>query len=295
MSNRDIAILILGAAFATYGLAQPPVRAAAREVLKAFLVPKILLPSVLFYLYLASCILVAHELGLWNRSLLSETALWLGLSAFPLMLSVTDRDRKRRFLRSHLRDILAWTGFLAFAINLATFGLWLEVILQFLLLTLLLLVTVAQGNPEHRTVEGCLSFLVGLLVLALLSRTVLHAWRTWGDTDWTQLGLSLGLSMWLPLVALLFIYAFLIVAEYEVAFMWFSWGKSPVPAGVRDKAALIWAVKTRWGLLRHFKPYWATRICTASSWREKCAEARVFAEDAAEKEARVAETTGVFT
>jgi hypothetical protein len=65
---------------------------------------------------------------------------------------------------------------------------------------------VARSKEETRQVASCLGTVLAIAGFAFALGTSVAVWRTRSSIDWTQQGLTFAMLVWLPLVALPFIY-----------------------------------------------------------------------------------------
>ena len=81
LNNRELAALLLIAAFLAGASLLRPVRASFRKVAKAFFAPKLLLSLLAMLAYVGLLIWLGLRTGVWNWDLASETAIWFVGSA----------------------------------------------------------------------------------------------------------------------------------------------------------------------------------------------------------------------
>ncbi len=94
---------------------------------------------------------------------------------------------------------------LEFIINLRTFHIAVEFILQGIFGFLLVLTNVASIRPEHQRVSKPINLLFAIIGLILFGIGINHLVSTWGDIDWQQTILGLLMPIWMAAWAALFV------------------------------------------------------------------------------------------
>lgn len=182
----------------------------------------------LYGAWIAIIAVVGGRLGLWNVGLLKATVLWALLSGIGLLASTTDALKGRRWFRRVIVSTIGATAVVEFFVNLKSFPLAIEIVLQPVIFLALVLPIVAR-DPEHepvRTLAGWTSALIGF---AAVGWTALGLSRQWSDLDLGKLVAEAGLPVWLTIGALGFLYPFTLYMAYEQLLKRMTWraqGKS---------------------------------------------------------------------
>ena len=170
VNNRETATVIwLGIALAAC-LSSRDIRRALWQVVKSFTHPKILGPLLTLAAWTVGLVALAHTVGLWESDVRNDTVTWfitVGIAFYFSLEEVTDDG----FFRKTARRAVAVTIFVEGFVNLAGFGLAIELVLLPVVTFLVMLVAFSEGKEEyataHRLVEGLLSVLgICLLVFA---------------------------------------------------------------------------------------------------------------------------------
>lgn len=172
--------------------------------------------------WIVAVVAVGRWLGLWNVGLLKATVLWALLSGIGLLAATTDALKGRRWFRRVLVSTVGATAVVEFFVNLKSFPLAVEIVLQPVIFFALVLPVVAR-DPEHqpvRTVAGWTSALIGF---AAVGWTALGLSRQWSDLDLGQLVAEAALPIWLTVGALGFLYPFTLYMAYEQLLKRMTW------------------------------------------------------------------------
>jgi hypothetical protein len=175
---------------------------------RAFFVPVLVSGFLIFYGYLALIIVVAERVNLWEPALLSETVIWLAVAGVAMLWGLDKAADEPHYFRRSVRRIFVGTLLVEFFFELATFPLWLELVIQPILLMLILMEVLTEQDPEHEPARGCVGNVLAVLGFAFLAGTIYLLVRDWSSVDWPQQGKLLGMLVWLPIAALPVIFLF---------------------------------------------------------------------------------------
>ena len=270
LSNRELATVILVALFFVVVLLTPSARRqvlpSIAAVLKVLVNAKILGLFVLYFAYAAAIVVAARTLGVWDLSLLKDTLIVVIFVGMPLLLNASEVRNGRLFLTKVIKETIGVAALIAFYLGLASLPLWGELIVQPILTLFVLTGFVASRKASTRQVATFCNVLSALIVVFLLAFTSVHMARQWSTYDFRHEGISLAMSIWLPLFLIPFVYvcAFVFQSETILVVLPFFNDKKPVPARVR--LALVAGLHLR------------TRYSSAfvGSWRAQIAEAHTY-------------------
>jgi hypothetical protein len=214
LNNRELASLFWLGGIAAWLLVRHrrSTVAVADKLLRAL---RPVLPQFLLYvIWMALVVGAGRWLGLWDLDLLKSTVLWTVLSGVGLLAGTTEALRQRGWFRRVVISTLGATAVLEFFVNLKSFPLVLEIVLQPLIFFALVLPVVAR-NPEHQPVWTIAGWTSALLGFAAFGWTALGVVRERSDLDLGQLLDEAVLPVWLTVGALGFLYPLTLYMAYE--------------------------------------------------------------------------------
>jgi hypothetical protein len=159
------ALLILG--YVTYKDARG-IGSSAWNVLRAFMVPKLLALFGSAALYSAGLVLLAERIGLWHTTALKETVYWFIGSAVILTAKAVDATPSGGHMRAVVRHAVNLGIAIAFLVNFYVFSLAYEVVFLFLVGALSLGAAVSETadvDPAAGRVMSRGLMLIGLFLL----------------------------------------------------------------------------------------------------------------------------------
>jgi TRAP-type C4-dicarboxylate transport system permease small subunit len=217
-TNREWATLILlGVVVAGLTLSRTG-RDALRGVAGAF-ARKLVLIIVIYFVWIALAVVIAHGWKLWNRTLATDTVFWIVLAGIRLLWNTAAEATKAGyFLRTALGTVGA-SAWIEFYLNLGSFPIPVEFAVQVVLLFVGLLATVGQARKETASVGRFFGCLGGLGVLAFAFGIGAQLATSFSTINLDDLRLSFLLPMWLTLAALPLIWVYSILFGYEVALL----------------------------------------------------------------------------
>ncbi len=284
VNNREIASFVLLSAVFIWGVTKDQVRNALVHLIRAFLDRRILVVTGVYAACIILTVLIALAFGLWNQGLVIETAIWFVAVGFPLVLSVPNAAKDRRYYRNAARSIFEIGAIFVFFVNLRTFSIAWEIVLQLLLVMLVGMLVVTEHDQQHERIRPALTVILSGVLLLLAVNTLVQLYGQRHSLDWHQTLLSFLLTIWLPLVTIGFLVPLAYVVEYESAFNWMRMGSLKQPPSLRDKLALIAALNLHLRDIHEFRPYWGTKVKQANTFREKVREVRAFRHHLRQKE-----------
>lgn len=207
LTTREWATVFYVSVLVVLGFVLPSWRAVVAPVLDAFFHWKIQATVFALLAWTALVLYVGHLVGAWNTDLLKDTIAWLLVSGLSTLFSTIEAPKKDRFLRSTALSAISFGVVMQFLLNLHTFNILVELLLQPFVVFLILLSAVAHTKPDTVQVGKLVDWLIaifGLLIVIATARGLLNSWR---GVDPEETGLALAFSIWLPLAMLPFVYA----------------------------------------------------------------------------------------
>jgi hypothetical protein len=269
LNNRELAILVWLAVIVAWALTHRDVRASAVDVLRAFAEPKILVPLAFMAGWVVVEVWLGSRIGLWEPSLLSETAVWFVASGLVLFFNFGDASKQTHFFRRRAVAALAPVVLMQALLDAFVLSLPAEMVLQLVLISLVMIGAFAAKEARYRQIQNLTSGLLILIVLVLALRTGIMMATGWDSLDKGDLLRQAILPAWLTIGLLPFIYAALLYASYELTFLRVDLNARPGrKAPWENKLALLASLNLRPQEVTSFAGPWPRRIALASSFSE---------------------------
>ena len=264
MSTREIAGLIWLGLLLLFALSYGPTRRSVPPVLRSCTQPMILSILGAYLAWIGGGAYLAYLAGAWNPSMLGLTIVWALLAGIPLIFSMAKAAKDPRWLLHQLRALISVTVLLGFIVNVRTFHLVIELMLQGILGFLVVLVAVASIRPEHRVVERAVNWLLGIIGLLLVGSGIIYLVSARAYIDWHQITLDLLLPVWLGAWAAAFVAVLGLYSNLEGIFRLMSL-ENPSWVG-RFWRILPLALRAgfRPRTIRNLHGYWYNKIANAS-------------------------------
>ncbi|MBI2862137.1 MAG: hypothetical protein HYX89_04885 [Chloroflexi bacterium] len=260
-------------------------RASLLQVIKAFVQVNILLAMVMYAVYLVAWVWLAAEMGLWELPLLKDTIIWFSLSGFPLLFKFDQAGKDERFFRQAALTAVGVSVFLEFFLNITNFSLPAELVMQPLLAVLTMASMVADTQQRYPSMKRFCEVLLVIIGLFLIAATAQSIYGQRDTLDMDQLWRSLALLVWLPLVALPFIYAMALFAGYELAYMRMTLANDRQPPRFKSRLALLLGLNGQVRDVHAFGGAWAIRVASAPTLRLALQRVQEFRNDRARQSA----------
>lgn len=268
-NNRQWALLIWIGIGLILALTQPEIRRSFGAVVRSLVSPKIALTIVGYVGVVALAIWGAERVGIWNFTLVSDTVAWLSISGWALWASFAKVDAEPDFFITHLRQIIGWSLFVGFVVDVGVLPFLAELALVPALALLGALQAVASRDSKYvsaeKVVNGCMAasvlFLIGFGAFTLIA--------DWSSLDWAALGRQAALPVWLTLAVLPYVYLLGVYSTYETFFRRMDWQSSQ---GWWRRTVAKLALITTFGFRGHdlgqLGPQASFGLARSTTWRE---------------------------
>ena len=263
LSTREIAgliwlgLLVVGAL--SYGSTRK-----LPGILRSFIQPTILTVLGVYVAWIGGGVYLAYLAGAWNPSMLGPTIVWTLLIGIPLIFGMTNAATDPRWMLHQFRALISVTVLLGFMVNVRTFHLVVEFLLQGLIGLLVVSATVESIRLEHRVVESAVNSLLGIIGLLLAGFGIIYLVSGWTHIDWRQLTRDLLMPLWLGAWAAVFVAVLGLYSNLERIFRLMA-RENPSWVG---RFWRILPLAIRAGLnprtIRNCHGYWYNKIASAS-------------------------------
>ena len=226
LTNREVAtaiVTVLGLGWAVLKADTDRLSRPLRSLFSALLRWKLLMPLLLYVVWVSVVVGGTARIGLWSRALWKPTVLWVLLIGLGLFFRFPEAITDPGFFRRVVLRTIGVMAVVEYVVNLSSFPLWVEIPTQ-ALAVLMSLVAVVGDHPRHAPVRRLANRYLGTLGLSAMGWTAWRVASQWQDIDVGEKVLEFLVPIWLTPPTLAFVYLVAVWATYETAFaqIWFS-------------------------------------------------------------------------
>ncbi len=207
LSTREWATVFWGSVLLVVAIAHPGVRSALAKFLRSL--PgfwKVWIAVLALLGWMVVVLHVGYRLGMWNRDLLKDSIAWFLVYGFATVFAARKAPTEDRYFRRALVSALSLSALMQFFLNLHTFSIVVEVLLQLLVAFLVAMSTVAADQSRTMVVKKLMDGLLVIVGVWVIVGTAVGLWQSWRGIDPKQTGLAFAFSIWLPIAMLPFVY-----------------------------------------------------------------------------------------
>lgn len=268
LTNREVASLVVLLLLIGLALAHPPTRRAVPGLVRAAIHPRLLGLWISYFLYSAAVVATMARVGLWDASILKDTLITVIVVGLPILASFTDVCDGRSLVLESAKRTLGFAAVVGAYVNLGTFSVLVEVVVQIIAIPLVMLQATAQRMPNGRVAHLLASSLLVALGAAYLWRTTTYLVGEWRTEDWEEIGRSFAMSVWLPGLLIPFVYLVAFVAATELLLKMLKFSNRRVAPPVRVRLACLIGLRFSLRYATALKGEWRGRVARATGFRE---------------------------
>jgi hypothetical protein len=219
-TNRDWAVIvILFGSTLFLALSKRTIRTSFFDVIKHLCNTKIILVLFAAFVYYFACLWLMYRLDIWNFRLFKDAFFWIFMVGLPTLFSVTKAKERVYFVDIFLKAF-AWSAVMEFALNLFTFGIWIELLFVTSLTFLVLLLEFAkyQQKQEQKVIK-LLNWLLTVVSLFLIGYFVSQIIMNWKKTATLDNFRSFIFPFNILFMTLPLFYGIKLYMEYEMLFI----------------------------------------------------------------------------
>jgi hypothetical protein len=265
LNNREWASLIWLVALAAFVLRDREVRSSVGQLVRQLFGWKLLVPILGLVAWSVAVVWVGAQVGLGNSQLIKDSVLWFG-TALALLFGLGKSDKDRHYFRKSILRIFGISAVIVFALNVVVFPLVVELMLVPVLTFFTTLVVFVDLSDEHAELRGPLAWLNAVMGFVLVGFSIWWLARNLNSVDPGTEALRFALPLWMTLLAIPYIYVFVLAAAYESAFIRVDF----TSAGMREKRRAKWALLSvavlRRSTIIGLRPGWAVAVVAVETW-----------------------------
>jgi hypothetical protein len=168
-NNREISVFAWLLIFFAWAIMQRNIRSALYNLIKIFLLRRILVSILLMLVYILSAIVILYKIDFWNNTLIKDTVLWIIGGAFIMLMNANKANKDKTHLKKLFIDNIKFVVIFQFIINLYTFGLVIELLLIPFLTFITMLSAYAKHKEEHKQVKVVFDVIATVVTLYAFS------------------------------------------------------------------------------------------------------------------------------
>lgn len=284
LNSREWAGLIWLGIFLALGLSKPKVRTSLRNVLHLAFSPKLAAVWATYLGWVAGLVAFAYLIGIWKIVLTKDTIVWTVTAGLALIVTFMEASKPGYFRRAILKAV-GVVALLEYLVTLATFHLWVELMLQ-PIIVLFAVAPIVVKNPEPRILwRRASTWFFAILMFVIVGHTARTLYASRATMDWGLVALQAIWPMALALWVLIPVFFWAVVASYEQAFLRLDGSRSEEIVAWKPKLGLVLALVLQLRLIHEAAKGGTLLVASAHTVRNAFQAARRFkAERIAEKE-----------
>ncbi|HEX8080339.1 MAG TPA: hypothetical protein VF557_09025 [Jatrophihabitans sp.] len=266
MGTREWATLFWLAVLLVFCLTHSELRQSLGNILKQLGNSKLLVPLLTYMVIIAGLTWVVDRLGYWDPSLIGAVGFWFFFTGFGLFIQSMDAIQKPGFFRKRIVELIGAGAFFEFFLNIRTFSIPVEIVLQLGLAVLVMLQVVSASKDEFKPVHRAINVVLLGVLLWLVVATALYLASHWHELNPHDVVASFLVPVWLTVAALPYLYLVALVGTYESVFLRMR-SQVDTPASWAAKLGVIVQLRGHPRRLSEFRGMWPRRAGEAASFR----------------------------
>lgn len=287
LTDREIArLIIIGVVIITMLFSQT-VRKSLLDVLHYAFNKYILGPVLIYLAYSASLIWIAWSLGWWSYDLLKDTFVVVFITGIGMVFGAHKIKSGGALIKKTIGITLGASAFITFYVNLTSFSVISEIILQLLFGAVVIMRVFAEYQKEAS--KSLVKFLDSLIIIggiALIIKTTAGFAEIWETEGPSKIFEPLVLSIMFPLMLIPFVYIFSLVIKVETLLRGLS-AISKDPIRLRVIIALLLGLHMSIKYASSFSGQWRMDILEISTYSEARKLMRRYRQDVQLQENRI--------
>ena len=247
LNSREWAGLIWIGVFLAFGFSKPTVRKSLRDVLCSAFSPKLAAIWAIYVAWVAGFVALAHSVGVWRNVLTKDTIVWTVTAGLASIVVFTEASKPGYFGRAVLK-VVGVVALLEYLVTLATFHLWVELMLQPIVAFFAVAPIVVKESGLRTSWQRVSTWFFAILMFIMVGHTSRMLYGSWSTMDWGLFVLRAIWPMVLALWVLIVVFGLSVVASYEQAFLRLDWGRDEDVGDWKPKLGLVLALRLqlRW-------------------------------------------------
>lgn len=183
LNSREWASLIYIGILLVFGLSGPTVRTSLRDVLGSAFSPKLTAVWAIYVAWVAGFVALSHWVGVWKTVLTKDTVVWTVTAGLASIMKFTEASKSGYFGRAVLKAV-GITAILEYLVTLATFRLWVELVLQPIVVLFAVAPIVVKELGPRKSWHRASTWFFVILMFVMVAHTARTLHASWATTDW---------------------------------------------------------------------------------------------------------------
>lgn len=218
-STREIAFVFYLLLIIIFVFVKDSIRPSVISVIKLALSKKLIIPFIGMCLY---CILLVHFstfLPFWNWIYIKDVIIWFLFAGVSFCYNAINSNLEDNYFRNIIFDNLGLSVLIGFFISTFTFNIFVELILQPVIVFFILIQAMSETKEEYKQVKELLDWIIGILGLIILLFTIKEAIVTYSEHSIIDTIVSFFIPIVFSLLYIPIAYLFALYSKYEIVFM----------------------------------------------------------------------------
>lgn len=266
LNNRELASVILIAAAVMVASFSKSVRSGLRPVARSALTWKL---SVLWLTYatvLAGVTYGLQRVGLLYDDSTKDAVVWGLVAGLPLLVKFDHLGKEQGLMREMALSAVRATALVEFFVNLYIFPLWVELLLQSLLIPLAVMSVVADRSDENRLARKRLDWMLSLAGFVILVVVARHLLLHRDELDVRSMLFSFIQPLALTIAVLGLAWAVGLKSSYQQAFMHIGGAQPSRRRRIRAKLVLLLTLHVHLRQVHNFEGTLPWQLAATTSW-----------------------------
>lgn len=253
LNNREEAGLFWLVLFLIFvaGLAlrDPDLRTSMVGVLRMALSPPLLYLWIVYTFWIILFVLIADQVGIWRTVLTKDTLVWSATAGIVLLGGFTEAG-KPGYFRQKFTDVISLVIFIEYFFNLAVFSLWIELLLQPVIVFFVTAPVAARKLGSQKTWQRRSSWFFAILTVVMVAFIGWTLHTSWQTVAWELFSLRVVWPVLLGIWVLVLVFPLAVVGSYEQAFRQLKIYRDEREGLWKAKLGLVLAFRIRLRLIR---------------------------------------------
>jgi hypothetical protein len=190
---------------------------------------------------------------------------WFLFTGFKIFLQSAEAGSKDRFFRERTVELVGLAAFFEFFLNIRTFSIPVEIVLQPVLVFLILMQIVNKTKEEFRAASRLLGVTLAIVIAWLVAATVKNLVDHWDEIEVHDVIALYLVPIWLTIGTLPYIYLLAFYSGYEQVFMRMQ-NTEGAPASWGAKFGVMAELRGDLRQIHDFSGIWSGRAALARSF-----------------------------